>query len=99
MSGALPEHHAASLTLEVPLYGGPETIEALRSSLPPEESPLFLRSKGAADGDTYRLVVMRGVIVNRDGLAEVLPGDEDFLSALDGMPFDAQVAEVRIAGR
>ena len=99
VSGALPDRHAASLILEVPLYGGPESIEALRSSLLPDESLLFLRSKGAADGDLYRLVVMRGVVVNRDGSAEVLPGDDDFLSALDGTPFDTLVAEVRVTGR
>jgi hypothetical protein len=40
---------------------------------------------------------MRGVVVNRDGAAEVTPGD----AALDGVAgssFDALVARVRTAG-
>ncbi len=94
VAGVLPPRHATQLTLEVPLYGGPEMLAALGSSLPKEESLFFVRNKGAAEADFYRLVVMRGVIVNRDGVAEVLPGDDDFLSALDGSSFGALVAEV-----
>ena len=97
VAGVLPARHAAQITLEVPLYGGPEAIDALRSSLPAGESLYFLRNKGAAESDYYRLVVMRGVIVNRHGAAEVLPGDEDLLDALHGTSFDALVAQVRAA--
>jgi hypothetical protein len=99
VAGSLPPRHAAQLTLEVPMFAGPDMLGALRSSLPVDESLFFLRNKGGAEADYYRLVVMRGVIVDRDGTAEVLPGDDDFLSALDGTPFDALVDEVRIAGR
>ena len=84
----------------MPLYGGADLIDPLRASLPVEESLFFLRNKGAAEIDYYRLVVMRGVIVNRDGTAEVLPGDEeDFLGTLDGTDFDGLVAQVRAASR
>ena len=96
VAGALPQRHAGALTLEVPLFGGPETLDALRSSLPREESLFFLRNKGGADADFYRLVVMRGVIVNRDGVAEITPGD-DPLDALAGTRFDAVVDLVRQA--
>ena len=99
VAGTLPSGHAAQVTLEVPLFGGPDLIDGLRSSLPVGDSLFFLRNKGGADTDFYRLVVMRGVIVNRDGAAEVLPGDEDFLSGLDGTPFDTLVAQVRAASR
>ena len=99
VAGALPDRHHARVTLEVPLFGGPETIDALRSSLPTGESLFFLRNKGGADVDFYRLVVMRGVIVNADGAAEVLQGEGDFLDALDGAPFDALLAQVRTAAR
>ena len=100
VAGTLPTRHARQLTLEVPLYGGADMIEPLRASLPVEESLFFLRNKGAAEADFYRLVVMRGVIVNRDGAAEVLPADDDdFLAALDGGPFDALVGRVRAASR
>jgi hypothetical protein len=74
-------------------------VDPLRASLPVGESLFFLRNKGAAEADFYRLVVMRGVIVNRGGSAEVLPGDDDFLTGLDGLPFDALVDEVRAASR
>ena len=97
VAGVLPPQHAAHVTLEVPLYGGHETLEALAASLPTTESLFFLRNKGPADAEFYRLVVMRGVVVNRDGAAEVLPGDDDFLSALDGSSFGALVAEVGAA--
>jgi hypothetical protein len=99
VAGTLPPRHATQLTLEVPLYGGADMIDPLRASLPVEESLFFLRNKGAAEADYYRLVVMRGVIVNRDGRAEVLPGDEDFLGTLDGTDFDGLVAQVREASR
>lgn len=74
-AGTLPARHRAAITLEVPLYGGLETLEPLAASLPREESLFFLRAKGRADGDAYRLVVMQGVIVNRAGRAESVPGD------------------------
>jgi hypothetical protein len=99
VAGALPPRHATQLTLEVPLYGGADTLDPLRASLPPGESLFFLRNKGAAEAAFYRLVVMRGVIVNRDGAAEVMPGADDFLAALGGSPFDTLVGQVRAATR
>ena len=100
VAGTLPPTHASHLTLEVPLYGGPETIDALGSSLPDGEGLFFLRNKGAPEADFYRLVVMRGVVLNPDGIAEVLPGDDhDFIGELNGMPFDALVDQVRAAAR
>jgi hypothetical protein len=99
VAGTLPPQHANQLTLEVPLYGGADMIDPLRASLPVEESLFFLRNKGAAEADFYRLVVMRGVIVNRGGTAEVMPGDDEFLTALDGSPFDTLVDQVAAASR
>jgi hypothetical protein len=96
-AGELPPEDAATLTLEVPLYGGPETIDAVIASLPREESLFFLRNKGGDEADFYRLVVMRGVVVNRDGTAEVTPGDV-VLDGLAGAPFDWLLAQVRAAG-
>lgn len=96
-AGALPPEHAATFTLEVPLYGGPDTMEGVLASLPREESLFFLRNKGGEEADFYRLVVMRGVVVNRDGAAEVTPGDA-VLDGLAGSPFETLVAQVRAAG-
>jgi hypothetical protein len=94
-AGSLPERHAASLTLEVPLFGGLDTLDAVTSSLPREPSLFFLRNKGGgADEDFYRLAVMRGVVVNRDGASDVPPGD-DFMADLDGLTFNDVVDEVR----
>jgi hypothetical protein len=94
VAGSLPARHAELLTLEVPLFGGPETLDGLRHSLPRGDSLFFLRNKGGTDADFYRLVVLRAVVVNRDGVAEVTPGN-DVLDALAGMPFDEVVGQVR----
>lgn len=94
VAGSLPARHAAQLTLEVPLFGGPETLDGLRYSLPRGDSLFFLRNKGGQDADFYRLVVLRGVVVNRDGVAEVTPGN-DVLDALAGSQFDEVVGQVR----
>jgi hypothetical protein len=95
VAGSLPGEHATQLTLEVPLFAGPGQLDGLRSTLPTGEGLFFLRNKGGEEADFYRLVVMRGVIVNRDGSAEVAPGDGDFLDALGGTRFDEVVDQVR----
>ena len=74
-TGALPARHARSLTLEVPLFAGPETLDALSASLPRGETLFFLRNKGGDEAEFYRLAVMEAVIVNRDGAAETVSDD------------------------
>jgi hypothetical protein len=96
-AGALPGRHGATFTLEVPLFAGAESLDALRASLPPDESLFFVRNKGGADSDFYRLVIQRAAIVNRDGAAEVAPGDDDFLDALGGASFEEVLEAVRRA--
>jgi hypothetical protein len=95
VSGSLPATDARRLTLEVPLFGGMEMLDAVRSSLPRDESLFFLRNKGAAEAAFYRLVVMDGVIVNRDGLAEAFAEEDGFMASLAGARFDELVDEVR----
>jgi len=108
LAGSLPMRHAAELTLEIPLFDGPESLGAMQAGLPWAESLFFLRNKGAsaraaglplasrrADEGFYRLVTFRSVIVNDGGGAEVVPGDGDFLDALAGRRFDQIVARVR----
>lgn len=97
VSGSLPSSHARRLTLEVPLFGGIEMLDALRSSLPRDESLFFLRNKGGAERSFYRLVVMDGVIVNRDGIAELPAGAEGFKAPLAGARFDELVDEIRLS--
>ena len=96
-AGELPPGHADRLILEVPLFAGPESLDALRSGLPPDESLFFLRAKDDGSG-AYRLVVMSGVIVNRDGVAESASLEDDFLAELDGARFADVLDEVRRAG-
>ena len=96
-AGTLPARHAATFTLEVPLFAGSESLDALRASLPTNESIFFVRNTGGADADFYRLVIQRAAIVNRDGSAEIAAGDDDFLDALDGAPFDGVLEAVRRA--
>ena len=93
-AGELPATDLGRLTLEVPLFAGPDSLDGLRSGLPPNESLFFLRAKRDGSG-TYRLVTMSGVVVNRDGLAESASLEDDFLAALDGTPFAGVLAEVR----
>jgi hypothetical protein len=97
VSGSLPTRHAQRLTLEVPLFGGLETLDAARSSLPREESLFFLRNKGGPERSFYRLVVMDGVIVNGGGTAEVPAEVEGFMADLGGARFDRLVDEIRLS--
>lgn len=90
-----------TLVLEIPLYGGPATLDALSAALPREGSLFFLRAKApSATGQVvYRLVTARGVVVDRDGVAEVIPGEvADALAALDGEPFADVVRAARSVG-
>lgn len=103
LSGSLPGEHARHLTLEIPLFDGPQTIVRLQSG-PSLESIFFLRNKGvsAAPADEraeesayYRLATFRAVIVNEGGRAATLPGEEDFLSALNDLRFEDVVTRIR----
>lgn len=95
VAGSLPANHARRLTLEVPLFGGLEMLDAVRSSLPREESLFFLRNKGGPERAFYRLVVMDGVIVNRGGVAEVTADGDGFMAVLAGARFDDVVDGIR----
>ena len=97
VSGSLPAGHAQRLTLEVPLFGGLEMLDAVRSSLPREESLFFLRNKGGPERAFYRLVEMDAVIVNRGGTAEVSVEEDGFMAALAGARFDDLVDESRLS--
>jgi hypothetical protein len=93
LAGALPVDHASTLTLEIPLFDGPDAIERLRAATVGSERVLFLRNKGAsaaaagmsaqeqaADAAFYRLTSLAAEIVEADGSA-VVPEDERGLLA------------------
>ena len=87
--GAAPE-----ITLEVPLWNGPDSLTALTGSVPVGDVLLFLRAK--ADGPYYRLVSTESVVVDVAGQSAVLSGTQ-MLAPLDAMRFDDAVREVRRA--
>ena len=110
LAGTLPGPDGRQLTLEIPLFDGPGELDRLGAALPGAESIFFLRNKGESarlarqDAATvrvesayHRLVVFLAVVVNEGGRAAVIPGDGDFLDALDGAPFADVVREVREA--
>ncbi len=110
IAGELPERHAAELTLELPLFDGPDSIAAMQTALPEVEGIFFLRNKGASawaagmspaeqlsEAEFYRLVVLSGVVLNDAGQAALPPGDSEFLAALSGLPFDDVIRRARSA--
>ena len=96
------EHVAGTLasgavTLELPLWDGPDSLSALQSSLPDAEVVLFLRAK--TDGPFYRLATSDAAIVDADGRAGVPAEATGGLGELDGVPFADAVRMIGIAAR
>jgi hypothetical protein len=110
LAGALPADRASTLTLEIPLFDGPDSIERLRAAAIGSERILFLRNKGAsaadagmsteeqaADAAFYRLTSFAAEIVEADGSA-VAPEDErDLLGPVATGTFEAAITLVRAA--
>lgn len=108
LAGSLPPGHAASLTLEIPLFDGPETIGEVRNALLDGRAVFFLRNKATsavlagvtpqqaeADAEFYRLVTFGSLVVDDGGRATV-PGEPTPLAEeLDGLPFAEARAAVR----
>jgi hypothetical protein len=102
---------AAALTLEIPLFDGPDQLAELQQGLPWAESIFFLRHKAESARDAgmsreaqlaetgfYRLVTMRSVIVNEGGRAVALADAPAFLAAMDGLDFGEVTMAVRHGG-
>lgn len=109
VAGDLPGPDARELTLEIPLFGGPASIDDLQTTFG-GEALFFLRSKatsaqvaGASRGETerdagfYRLVVFGAVVPNHAGRAAVTDAAPHALAPLDGLDFAAAVRTVREA--
>ena len=108
LSGALLPGQRSSLTLEIPLFDGPESI----GDLPVwGEGVFLLRNKGtsareaglppariAAEAGYYRLLTFTSLVVNDDGRA-LSAADAGPLAPLNGRPFEAAVAAILRAGR
>lgn len=103
---------SATLTLELPLFAGPEQLADARAEMVGTQRLLFLRNKGTSAREAglsveeqrneaayHRLVSFGSEIVERDGLAAVPPDDGAALAGLADRPFAAVLEIVRAAAR
>ncbi len=108
LAGNVPARDAVELTLEVPLFDGPDAIVELRNALDGLEAVFFLRNKGEsaraagmsleaqlADAPYYRLVIFGAMVANDGGTAVSGLGDGDVLGEIDGRPFDQVLRLIR----
>lgn len=99
-----------TLTLEVPLFGGANSLGALRAQMLGTDRILFLRNKGTsareagrsseeqrAESRYYRLLTFGSEVIDLGGLAGVPPDDGRALAGIGGRPFEDAVADVRAA--
>jgi hypothetical protein len=108
IAGHLAAASAQALTVEVPLFDGPEQTRDVRASMLDTQRLVFLRNKGtsareaglgaaeqAAEGAWFRLVTFGSEVIEHDGVAVVPPDDADLLGPLAGTSFDEALATVR----
>ena len=106
VAGALPGSHRSRLTLEIPLFDGPDSISEVPAW---GEAIFFLRNKAtsaraaglgvdrqASEAAFYRLLTFTSLIVNVDGTALADPA-VGALSALTGVGFDEAGERARAA--
>ena len=103
---------AERLTLEIPLFDGPDSLSGLRSHLLDTDRVLFLRNKGTsarragltaaeqrAEAAYYRTVTFGSEIIDLGGIAAVPPDDVPVLTEFADRPFDEVLAELRALSR
>lgn len=103
---------SATLTVEIPLFGGLEVLDSLRAEMVGTQRLLFLRNKGSsareaglsvaeqrAESAYHRLVTFGSEVVEEDGLALVPPDDGPALDALAGRSFTEVLEIVRAGAR
>jgi hypothetical protein len=103
---------APTLTLEIPLFDGADSLGTLRAQMLGSDRILFLRNKGTsareagrsideqrAESAYFRLVTFGSEVIDLGGRASVPPDDGRALSGLSGRAFDDVVATVRAAVR
>jgi hypothetical protein len=110
VAGSVPARDRSTVTLEIPLYAGSESLAALRTSLVGSEGVFFLRDKSgsareaglppevqAADAGFHRLVTMRALVLNDHGRAVTAIDEPGPLGGLDGKRFEAAIRAIRAA--
>ncbi len=109
LAGSLPGREVREVTLEIPLFDGRQSIQPIRAGLSGQEAIFFLRNKGVsardarlpwaeqqADAAYYRLVEFGAVVGNANGVAAPGADHPGALAALDGLPFDEAIRQVRV---
>jgi hypothetical protein len=110
LAGSLARSDAGDVTLEIPLFEGPNSIEEIHAALRGGEGIFFLRSKGAsardaglpwatqqADAAYHRLVVFGAAVNNAGGIADAGEDELGALAELEGLTFDEALRRVRAA--
>jgi hypothetical protein len=92
LAGRIPD---SPITLEVPLFDGPGTIDELESAIG-MEAIFLLRAK--TDGPYWRLTHFGALVVNDDGVASTSAGPPA-IEALDGLDFADAMRGFRAAAR
>lgn len=108
LAGRLTDAARGELTLEIPLFDGPDSIDALPTW---GEAVFILRNKGtsaaaaglpagvqATESMFYRLSTFGSIVVRDGDVARTDPG-APLLADLDGRPFGQALAILRRAGR
>jgi hypothetical protein len=108
LAGSLPGAHRSRLTLEIPLFDGPESIGDLPAW---GEAIFFLRNKGesarvaglgrdvqASEAAFHRLLTFTSLLVSADGTA-IADGGAGPLAALGGLGFGDALGRIRAAAR
>ena len=90
LSGRLPAHDRTQLTLEVPLFDGPDGISQLERT-EGLEAIFFLRAK--SDANIYRLTNF-GALVANDGEVAITTDGPAAIQALAGIEFSAVLERV-----
>lgn len=103
---------ATTVTVEIPLFDGADSLERLRTEMLASDRILFLRNKGTsareagrstaeqqAESAYFRLVTFGSEVIDRGGRAGVPLDDGRALSDLSGRAFADVIAAVRAAAR
>ena len=101
-----------TLTLEIPLFDGPDALNGLRAQLLDSDRVLFLRNKGTSarqaglsvaeqgtEAAYYRTVTFGSEIIDLGGIAAVPPDDVPVLEEFANRAFDEVLAELRASAR
>ena len=110
LAGAVGAGPATTLTLEIPLFDGADSLPQLRAQMLGSDRILFLRNKGTsareagrsseeqrAESAYFRLVTFGSEVIDLGGVASVPPDDGRALAGLAGRIFGHVSADVRAA--